>query len=442
MVSIKITPGNCPNNVTPLLRASFTPLSGRVSAEPLLGASKRMFAKSHTVNLPLVATAEIMENCQERRPYLGFYTAHQISPVTQDISALQTHFERRGSLYKQLGIPPSLFRNRTLLELGPGSGYNAIYTTTLGLSRYVLVDGNPTALDELRRNFAKFQVRHEHIAIVESLIESFATPERFDIVLCEGVIPWQLDSKAFAQHIAKYAATGGLIVVTCIDAASFLGESLRRIIAAKFSPFADPMESRLAVLENFFAPHLRTLRSMNRPIRDWIQDNILIKYYAGFFSITDAIEALEHSCSFYSSSPKFVQDWRWYKDQYGVARRQDSAIRLQYLANVANLVDYRFEVPPHSVAIGEQILRLGNDIFQLMLDIEESYMTQAHISDLSRCLQALANEISVLRPETRAAFLEVVDYFNSNQDPLMYRFSHFLPFFGRGQQYVSFAREE
>ena len=37
--------------------------------------------------------------------HLGFYLEHEISPVRQDISNLDKHMERRGSLYRYLGLP-------------------------------------------------------------------------------------------------------------------------------------------------------------------------------------------------------------------------------------------------------------------------------------------------------------------------------------------------
>ena len=42
------------------------------------------------------------------RPYVDFYRQEEISPVAQDISDLDRHFQRRQALYRHLGISPGL----------------------------------------------------------------------------------------------------------------------------------------------------------------------------------------------------------------------------------------------------------------------------------------------------------------------------------------------
>jgi len=59
--------------------------------------------------------------------FVDFYTEHNVSPVSQDISDLRKHFQRRNVLLRSLGIPSALVRDTTILEFGPGSGHNATY---------------------------------------------------------------------------------------------------------------------------------------------------------------------------------------------------------------------------------------------------------------------------------------------------------------------------
>ncbi len=63
--------------------------------------------------------------------HLEFYQKHKISPVRQDISDLQSHFQRRKALYFHLGIMPNGIRDRKVLEVAPGSGHNSLYTASL-----------------------------------------------------------------------------------------------------------------------------------------------------------------------------------------------------------------------------------------------------------------------------------------------------------------------
>src|SRR5690349_10665810 len=84
-------------------------------------------------------------------PYLSFYGRHKISPVRQDISDMNRHFQRRQYLYRYLGLPPLAISGKSVAEFGPGSGYNALYTTYLAPKRYLLVEGNPTGMAQCKK---------------------------------------------------------------------------------------------------------------------------------------------------------------------------------------------------------------------------------------------------------------------------------------------------
>ena len=80
------------------------------------------------------------------RPYLDFYQRYDIAPVAQDVSNLQKHFGRREALYRHLGIIPSSIKDRDIIEFGPGTGHNSVFTNSLTPHRYVLVDASPTSI--------------------------------------------------------------------------------------------------------------------------------------------------------------------------------------------------------------------------------------------------------------------------------------------------------
>ena len=103
---------------------------------------------------------------------VDFYRRYGISPVHQDISDLPRHFARRAALYRHLGILPAFVRGRSVIEVGPGSGFNSLYTASLGPSRYVLVEGNPRGVRDMTTLFGQFGSLCETIEIVPSLIEA------------------------------------------------------------------------------------------------------------------------------------------------------------------------------------------------------------------------------------------------------------------------------
>src|SRR5919204_7018496 len=110
---------------------------------------------------------------RQRRPgekltesLLDFYRRHRISPVRQDIRDLGAHFGRRAALYRHLGILPAFLRGRTVVEIGPGSGFNSLYTASLDPARYVLVEPNPRGVDDIRQLFSMYRQFADPIEIV------------------------------------------------------------------------------------------------------------------------------------------------------------------------------------------------------------------------------------------------------------------------------------
>lgn len=57
-----------------------------------------------------------------KNEFLRFYGTHNISPVRQNIDDLEMHYQRREKLYRQCGIPVIAFKDKEVLEIGPGGG--------------------------------------------------------------------------------------------------------------------------------------------------------------------------------------------------------------------------------------------------------------------------------------------------------------------------------
>jgi len=73
---------------------------------------------------------------------LSFYRHHSVAPVRQYTSDLDAHFARRRVLYQQLGIQAVAFTGRGVLEIGPGTGQNALFIAVQNPSQLVLVEPN------------------------------------------------------------------------------------------------------------------------------------------------------------------------------------------------------------------------------------------------------------------------------------------------------------
>lgn len=375
------------------------------------------------------------------RPYVDYYQANQISPADQDISDRQRHFGRRESLYRLLGIPPRFVRGRDVIEFGPAAGHNALYTLSLEPGRFVLVDAHAESLRRARELLERENRGRTKLSFHEALVEEFVSAEAFDLVLCEGLIPFRSDPAAFARHVAKSVAPGGILVITTHDSASWLGELTRRLICDRLVPFSAPLAERVAAVREIFRPHLATLRGMTRSVDDWILDNIVHPLPGRVFAVDEAVDALDDGFDFYGSSPSFVTDWRWYKDIHGSERRFNERAKSQYVRGIVNLMDLRVEQenePQLGVRLREMAARL-HERSQAIEARPETTCTE--VVDLVDDLLELAGAVRPASAITADSLSEVAAFLRS-PDPTGACFHTLTSFFGRAQQYVSFIRRE
>lgn len=373
------------------------------------------------------------------RPFVDFYRANNISPVAQDISDLKRHFARRAALYRHLGLVPGWIKGRKVVEFGPGSGHNALYTASLAPARYLLVDGNPAGLTEAEALLAASPAA-DRIETVEALIEDFDTPERFDLVLCEGTVPFQIEPGNFTRRLARFAAPGGVVVITCVDGVSMLAETLRRLIALlAVAPELTPRQ-KLAELLPIFTPHLKTLKGMSRSPEDWIYDQMLQPLVGRLFSIADAIDALAPEFTLQGTSPHFATDWRWYKDMHGAAPNASDVGRAAYFEQLHNFLDYRVAGPARAAATNRTLLANASRLFTLMQDVAAGADATA-LDGIGGILAEISADRD-LAPETAAALGDFRAAFDHRQKTGRFGdFGCFAAWFGRGQQYASFIRD-
>ena len=372
-----------------------------------------------------------------RRAFVDYYRERDISPVKQDTSDLERHHGRRTSLYRLLGIPPLYVEGARVLEFGPGSGDNAIVTAGLRPARYVLVDGNPRAIAETRAQLANISLPSGACSVVESYIEDFASEERFDLVVAEGLVPFQNDPAAFASHIASFVRAGGLLVITTADAASAIGEIGRRLLGNRLAPPSLPYEQRRQRLAPVFAPHLATLSGMSRSVGDWIDDNIVHPLTGRLFSIADALATLEPAgFTIWGSSPQFLTDWRWYKHVYGEACAFNARALDAYHCNIANLADYRVTLPPHDPQLGIELLEAGDVLYNLMQANDAG--DESVIGDAIAGVRRMATLLARVSPSTATSLQSLASSLASGGEPGAS--DAFAAHFGRGQQYLSFIR--
>ena len=371
-----------------------------------------------------------------------FYRQHGISPVGQDISNLDIHFTRRAALYRHLGLLPSVFRGRSVIEIGPGSGYNSLFTATLEASRYVLLEGNPRGVADIERLFGQYGLR-DRIEIVSALVQDYDTADRFDFVICEGMLALAgvPDPAALLRRVARLVGPGGVLVITTIDAISYFAETLRRLFAHLLLDPASPLADQSAALTPVFSPHLSTLAGMSRPHGYWVIDNLLNPASIGpYLSIPDAVAGLGGGFAVFGASPHFMTDWRWYKTIVpGQTRNNEIAVD-QYWQNAHNLLDHRRLFRARAADDNRRFYARCEAIRDLVRQFETTRELRV-VAGIRDDLHALASEAAVFSADIAEALSEAGSLL-STPKPDAARVAgskKFGSWFGRGQQYLSFS---
>ncbi|MBV8534577.1 MAG: class I SAM-dependent methyltransferase [Alphaproteobacteria bacterium] len=374
--------------------------------------------------------------------HLQFYTAHKISPVRQDISDLKGHFERREALYRHLGILPAFIGGRRVLEVGPGGGFNALYTAALSPSHYTLVDGNPTGIEHMKELFAKYPEWTRDLEIVLSRLEDYKPTQAYDFVFCEGLLSGVPNADEVLTCLGSFTAPGGVLVITCVDHLSHFPETIRRVFAQLAVSPKDDLATKTAKILPMMEPHLRTLGGMNRRHDDWVIDNLI---HPGsiipLINTPEAVTILGERFEHYAGSPHFVQDWRWYKSLAGEGRAFSAPAVEQYWANAHNLFDYRRVLPPRSPAANQALYQLCTHA-RRQVELFEVDRERKYIDAFCADLEKIAADARDYSPELAEAVSEAERLIRPKQiDPqAVANAKKFAPLFGRGQQYVSFSK--
>ena len=375
---------------------------------------------------------------------LDFYQNNEISPVRQDIRDLSQHFQRRESLYHQLGILPAFIRGRTVLEVGPGSGYNSLYTASLKPERYVLLEPNPQGVKDIHNLFDRYQLWSGNVTVISKTIEEYQDEKTYDFVFCEGLLGGSgfPDPGLIFKALAKFCSPSGVLVITCEDEVATLSEVIRRLFAHMILRDEITLSEKVKKLLPVFSPHLVQLLGMTRRYDDWIIDSLINPAAGGqLFTIPDALTTLPNQFEFYASSPHFVSDWRWYKNIYGKERNFTQRSLQQYWENIHNLLDYRFTFPSRDVTSNMKLYQLSRSIRQAIRQYEKEKSNE-NLNDVKKYLRECIPIIKEFSQETAYALSEALNLLS--HQPLeasqVAEMTKFAALFGRGQQYLSLNR--
>ena len=377
-------------------------------------------------------------------PFLDFYNDQNIIPVSQKLDNLAPLIRRRGFLYQKLGINLRALRGCDILEFGPGGGYNAIVTAQYKPRKYHFVDGSKLSIERLHAILKKhIEVDESHIYNTD--LHEFRSTEKFDLVLCEGLLNGQHKPDDTLRHVANFVAPGGMIVITTSHLVAMLPELLRRLLRIFVYRSCLTTEERLGKLCDIFLPHLETFGTETRPIKDWVYDSIIHNWQDGnySFNLSDAIEVLNEDFEFVHAFPDFSTDGRWYK---GVGDQKDSnqLATLQFSNSLLSFLDFRvpFEVTYRATLETSEI----NLLCSKLAAIHDFMLVNNSVAEFSDVINILI-EIRDRLPTNLQITCDSINDYIAGVGALIaegrrVNFGSFSSWWGRAQMYSSFVRRD
>lgn len=389
------------------------------------------------------------------RPFLDFYGQHNIIPVAQDLTS--AHYQRRHYLYRLLGVLPSFSQesssNPLILEVGAGTADNAVATARFfPNAAFTFVDGNAASVSAIRSKVER-GVLPPTCRVINQDFNHFSSSidcQSYDLVICEGTIPGQVNPIDFASRLFSFVAPNGKIVVTCADAISCLPELLRRLYRPHLVSLG--WEQGIEVGNELFSSHLSSLPAMSRSTKDWVADQIFNPWtHENWqFSILDAIDVAEaRECEFLGSSPSFISDWKWYKEVVALSGYWNNLARKEW--NRLRIFTLDRRLSPYT-QVTQSLEPLSMICGKIALFVARATCTPEYtysaidIEELETYLEQLMEQISLQASSTHfEPTIESLADFKRNwrsiaSGKIDTELNSFKDWWGCGQQYVCFHR--
>lgn len=372
--------------------------------------------------------------------FLKYYGEHQISPVVQDISDLALHYRKREKLYRQLGMPPVLFQNADILEVGPGSGYNTLAFFAWGGNMH-LVEPNPTGIRDMKQLFHERQIPEDQYQIYETTIEEFKAEQKYDIIIAEGFLHSINNAKNIIQKLMTQVTKGGVIVITCMDEMSMFVEQMKRLICHYMIADIRDYEEQVRFCTQLFEPQFSNLNGMSRKVEDWVRDDMLNPAFNNevILDFAEAIQTFGEDFYVLGSSQKIFTDYSWYKDlsyrenencisQF--AQKQHTFLMTGIEESKLNNYEHHFLKQQVAAIRAKCILfeQHGTDVTDDILELLKSIIHIAAPID-----QRLVNFINEC--------CEIIERLKTEKSFSLEKYQNFFHAVGRTQQYLSMVKK-
>jgi len=367
------------------------------------------------------------------RPFLDFYEKHKIIPTSLDITHKQKFFSQRNYLFETLGIPTRFLSGSQILELGPGTGQKAEHLLSLNPASYTAVDYNLESIKSTQDMINKSGFSGT-ATVISADFSEYVDLNQYDLILAELVVITQNNPLLFLEKLVKLLRPGGVLVYTCSDSLSLLSEILRRAIVNRLEMVSNDLRDSAEAIAKFFKQDLISLDGMNRSHTDWAIDQIIKPTIGPQMTIADSLKSFRNEAVFHGSSPRFVEDYRWYKHPDLSIDSLNSVAIENFWAKCHNFIDYRYNYKSLSSQINQDIYAATNRLYSTVAEAKWSRESEQIITTNCQEIQSL---ISKNCQETNLSLESFLKYWRT-EDALDLEL--FRPWWGRGTQYMSVMR--
>jgi hypothetical protein len=290
--------------------------------------------------------------------------------------------------------------------------------------------------------FQSRAISEDQYEIFHTMIETYESNENYDIIIAEGFLPCVENKVEIIEKLKSLLNKNGILVVTCMDEVGMYIEQMKRLVGHILIRDVKDYEEQVNTLAHIFEPQLKKLNGVSRSAKDWVQDQILCSAIniKELFSLEDALHLFDSSYEMLGSSPQMFTDYSWYKDvNYDV---KEDYLK-QYSMKNHNLL---IAGTPETILSSE----VNHELKELLTDIRNEAILYEKEYDWSY-VEAIHNKLSKILELAKANNLEIATFTEELLDILskiksdtldLSKYEAFFALFGRGQQYISFAKIE
>lgn len=249
--------------------------------------------------------------------YLKFYGEHKISPVHTNMNNWDKHVENRKNLYRQLGIPMQCFKDKSLLEFGPGGGYNSLPLLTVGKAAHIdMVEPNETGRNEIIELFESNHIEKSRYRLYSCILEEYETEQKYDMIMAEQFLPHLENWNECLEKIKTFAKPGTIVIVTASDEIGFYIERMKRLVGRFMIRDIKEYDEQVKELVAIFSKQLDTMSNMTRPYKDWVEDQFMneIAICGYLMTLKDVMNVFAGEFDVLGTSQCIFTDYSWYKD--------------------------------------------------------------------------------------------------------------------------------